>query len=143
ALVILLRYLLGIPGLCALVAVLVPWSWMAAAHRWLGLGEKPTDPVVEHLARSVSALDAFLGVWPTRPRKLTTRYGPMAKTTPAGAPRWCQGTPRRLEPPCLCRTRRLRPRTAPSPSSITTTCGRARSTEAAHRTTEFRCRPRC
>jgi hypothetical protein len=81
-LVILLRYLLGILGLFALVGVFMPLSWMAAAHRWLGLGKMPTDPVVECLARSVSAIDALLGVWPTRPRKLTTRGGRMAKTTP-------------------------------------------------------------
>jgi hypothetical protein len=46
-LVILLRYFLGIPGLFALVAVVMPLSWMAATHRWLGPGEMPTDPVVE------------------------------------------------------------------------------------------------
>jgi hypothetical protein len=60
-LVIILRYLLGIPGLFALVAVLVPLSWLAATHRWLGLGEMPTASVVEYLARSVSATYALLG----------------------------------------------------------------------------------
>jgi hypothetical protein len=60
-LVILLRYLLGIPGLFALVAVFMPLSWMDAAHRWLGLGEMPAGPVVEYLARSVSAFYALLG----------------------------------------------------------------------------------
>jgi hypothetical protein len=60
-LVILLRYLFGIPGLFALVAVFMPFSWMAAAHRWLGLDEMPTSPVVEYLARSVSAFYALLG----------------------------------------------------------------------------------
>jgi hypothetical protein len=60
-LVILPRYFGGIPGLFALVAVVMPVSWMAAAHRWLGLGEMPTAPVVEYLARSVSAFYALLG----------------------------------------------------------------------------------
>jgi len=60
-LVILLRYFLGIPGLFALVAVFMPLSWMAAAHRWLGLGEMPTGPVVEYLARSLSAFYALVG----------------------------------------------------------------------------------
>jgi hypothetical protein len=60
-LVILLRYLLGIPGLFALVAVFMPLSWMAATHRWLGLGEMPTAPLVEYLARSLSAIYALLG----------------------------------------------------------------------------------
>src|SRR5215813_1324955 len=60
-LVILLRYLLGIPGLFALVGVFRPLSWMVATHRWLGLGEMPTGPVVEYLACSVSAFYALVG----------------------------------------------------------------------------------
>src|SRR5262249_44191685 len=60
ALVILLRFV-GVPALFALVAVFMPFSWMAATHRWLGLGEMPTGPVVEYLARSVSAFYAVLG----------------------------------------------------------------------------------
>ena len=59
-LVILLR-ILGMMGLFALVAVLMPVSWMAATHRWLGLGEMPTGPVVEYLARSLSAFYALVG----------------------------------------------------------------------------------
>src|SRR5690348_8428650 len=61
ALVILFRYLLGIGSLFALVPVVMPWSWMAATHRWLGLGEMPTGPVVEYLARSLSAFYALVG----------------------------------------------------------------------------------
>src|SRR5260370_845110 len=60
ALVVLLR-LVGVPALFALVAVVMPLSWMDAAHRWLGLGEKPTVPVVEYLARSLSAFYALVG----------------------------------------------------------------------------------
>ena len=60
-LVILFRYLLGIGSLFALVPVVMPMSWMAATHRWLGLGEMPTGPIVEYLARSVSAFYAFFG----------------------------------------------------------------------------------
>ena len=60
-LVILFRYFLGIGSLFALVPVLMPMSWMAATHRWLGLGEMPTAPVVEYLARSLSAFYAFVG----------------------------------------------------------------------------------
>ena len=41
--------------------MLWPVSWMAAAHRWLGLGEMPTGPVVEYLARSLSAFYALVG----------------------------------------------------------------------------------
>src|SRR5690349_2049436 len=60
ALVILLRFV-GVSALFALVAMLMPLSWMAATHRWLGLGEMPTAPVVEYLARSVSAFYALMG----------------------------------------------------------------------------------
>jgi hypothetical protein len=37
AMVLLLRFV-GVPALFALVAVFMPVSWMAATHRWLGLG---------------------------------------------------------------------------------------------------------
>ena len=60
ALVILLRFV-GVPALFALVAVFMPVSWMAATHRWLGLGEMPTGPVVVYLARSLSAFYAIMG----------------------------------------------------------------------------------
>jgi hypothetical protein len=61
ALTILLRTI-GVIMLFALVAVLTPMSWMVGTHRWLGLGEMPSDPVVEYLARCVSAFYAFVGV---------------------------------------------------------------------------------
>jgi hypothetical protein len=60
ALVLLLRFVGG-TALFALVAVFMPWSWMAATHRWLGLGEMPAGPVVEYLARSLSAFYAIMG----------------------------------------------------------------------------------
>jgi hypothetical protein len=59
AISILLR-VLGVGGLFALVAVVMPVSWMAATHRWLGLGEMPSGPVVEYLARSLSAFYALV-----------------------------------------------------------------------------------
>jgi hypothetical protein len=60
ALVILLRCV-GVTALFALAAVFMPMSWMATTHRWLGLGEMPTAPVVEYLARSVSAFYTLVG----------------------------------------------------------------------------------
>jgi hypothetical protein len=45
----------------ALVAVFMPYSWMDAAHRWLGLGSLPPNPVVGYLARSLSLFYALLG----------------------------------------------------------------------------------
>jgi hypothetical protein len=60
ALAIFLRCL-GVGSLFALVPVFMPFSWMVATHQWLGLGEMPTGPVVEYLARSVSAFYALSG----------------------------------------------------------------------------------
>ena len=60
-LVIFLRCL-GVGSLFALVAVVMPFSWMVATHRWLGLGEMLEGPVFEYLARSVSAYYALFGV---------------------------------------------------------------------------------
>jgi hypothetical protein len=34
---------------------------MAATHRWLGLGELPVAPIMEYLARSVSAFYVLFG----------------------------------------------------------------------------------
>jgi hypothetical protein len=42
--------------------MLLPVEWMASAHEWLGMGEFPRGPVVEYLARSVSALYGFHGI---------------------------------------------------------------------------------
>ena len=43
-------------------AVLLPTDWMAATHRWLGMGEFPQAPLTDYLVRSVSALYGFHGV---------------------------------------------------------------------------------
>ncbi len=56
----LLRYM-GSVCLLALVAVFMPYSWMNAAHHWLGLGTLPREPIVGYLTRSVSLIYAFLG----------------------------------------------------------------------------------
>jgi hypothetical protein len=60
ALTILLRCV-GAGFLFALVPVFMPFSWMVGTHRWLGLGDMPTGPVVEYLARSLSAFYAMMG----------------------------------------------------------------------------------
>jgi hypothetical protein len=60
-LVLLLRVAGGLT-VTAFLAMLMPGDWMAATHRWLGLGELPRQPVVEYLARSASALYGFHGV---------------------------------------------------------------------------------
>jgi hypothetical protein len=55
-----LRYL-GTVCLLALVAVVMPHSWMDATHRWLGLGEMPSGPIVGYLTRTLSAFYALFG----------------------------------------------------------------------------------
>jgi hypothetical protein len=77
-LVVLLR-VGGASGLLALVAVFMPLSWMAATHRWLGLGEMPTAPVVEYLARSLSAFYALLGFLLLVMSSDLERYRPMVR----------------------------------------------------------------
>ena len=43
-------------------AMLLPVDWMAASHRWLGMGEFPDAPLTDYLIRSISALYGFHGV---------------------------------------------------------------------------------
>jgi hypothetical protein len=78
SLVILLRCL-GVGSLFALVAVFMPESWMAATHRWLGLGEMPTGPVVEYLARSLSAFYALFGALCLVVASDLERYRPLVR----------------------------------------------------------------
>jgi len=47
----------------AIVAVFMPLSWMASVHEFLGLRKMPEGPIVEYIARSLSALYALLGCW--------------------------------------------------------------------------------
>ena len=77
-LVLLLRFL-GVGSLLALVPVFMPFSWMAATHRWLGLGEMPAAPVVEYLARSVSAFYAFTGALCLLVAADLERYRPLVR----------------------------------------------------------------
>src|SRR3954447_11181013 len=78
-LVILFRYLLGIGSLFALIPVVMPWSWMAATHRWLGLGEMPTGPIVEYLARCLSAFYALVGAFCLVMASDLERYRPLVR----------------------------------------------------------------
>jgi hypothetical protein len=77
-LVFLLR-LVGVGSLFALIPVLMPMSWMVATHRWLGLGEMPTDPVVEYLARDLSAFYALVGALLLVMASDLERYRPMVR----------------------------------------------------------------
>ncbi len=48
--------------LTALVPVFFPYAWMQAIHRAIGLGELPAQPIIEYMARSLSAFYACYGV---------------------------------------------------------------------------------
>ena len=60
ALTILLR-VVGVIACTAVVASVMPTTWIAATHRWLGLGDFPDAPITQYLARSISALCAVFG----------------------------------------------------------------------------------
>ncbi len=60
-LVIMLR-LVGLLDFCALIAVMVPHTWIEQSHRFLGLGEFPTEPIAGYLARCTSAWYASYGL---------------------------------------------------------------------------------
>ena len=77
-LVFLLR-LVGVGSLFALVAVVMPSTWMAATHRWLGLGEMPAGPVVEYLARDLSAFCALVGALLPVMASDLERYRPLVR----------------------------------------------------------------
>jgi len=52
---------IGTTSLLAVIAVVMPYSWMNAIHQWLGMGQLPPEPVVGYLARSTSGFYALLG----------------------------------------------------------------------------------
>jgi hypothetical protein len=57
--------LLRISGVILVTAfpmMLLPVSWMAATHEWLGLGKFPESLLVDYLTRSIAALYGFHGV---------------------------------------------------------------------------------
>jgi hypothetical protein len=53
--------LFGLPAAFAIVPFLMPTSWMAAVHERIGLGELPSKPIVDYLARYSSGFSAFSG----------------------------------------------------------------------------------
>lgn len=59
-LTVLLR-LVGILLMLAALAIVMPFEWMAALHRALGLGGLPELPIIQYLTRSVSAVYATWG----------------------------------------------------------------------------------
>ncbi len=76
ALTLLLR-LTGVVLLTALLAVVMPTSWMDSIHAWLGLGELPRTPIVEYLTRSLSMMYALLGALLLYMAGDVRRYAPL------------------------------------------------------------------
>ena len=60
AIVVILRTL-GIGGLLAIPAVLLPFEWMNEIHQYMGLGVLPDVAITRYLARSLSAFYAMFG----------------------------------------------------------------------------------
>jgi hypothetical protein len=75
-LVVLLRVGGGLACL-AVIAVFLPTAWMAAIHRWLGLGEFPDAAITQYLARSVSAFYAMFGGLTILASFDVRRFGPV------------------------------------------------------------------
>ncbi len=59
-LIILLR-VGGVAACTAIIPSVMPTTWIAATHRWLGLGDFPDAPITLYLARSLSAFYAIFG----------------------------------------------------------------------------------
>jgi hypothetical protein len=57
----LLLFLFGLPAAMAVLPFVMPFSWMAAIHEWLGMGVLPHKPIVDYLARYASGFSAFYG----------------------------------------------------------------------------------
>ena len=78
ALVVVLR-IDGAVQLLGALAVVMPFAWMAATHRFLGMGELPQAPIVEYLARSLSVLYALRGALVLFVSRDVRRYGPLIR----------------------------------------------------------------
>ena len=80
----LLVWLLRIGGLMmlsAIVPMFMPIGWIDQAHRMMGLGPFPPEPVAEYLARLSSGLYAVLGGYQLALSRDLTRYRPMVVFT--------------------------------------------------------------
>jgi hypothetical protein len=75
-----LKIVLRINGLItssAILAVFMPLSWMQNTHRYLGMGDIPTVPIFEYLARTVSYLYFVHGLLCLLLSTDVRRFGPI------------------------------------------------------------------
>jgi len=83
-LLVLLLRLAGAVMCLAAPALVMPTGWMAACHRWLGLGEFPPQPLAEYLARCTSGLFAVFGAALLVLSCDVGRYGPAIRVLAIG-----------------------------------------------------------
>lgn len=76
--------LVGAVELLAFAAVLMPHSWMAATHRWMGLGDMPPGPVFDSVMRQVSFTYGIHGVALWIVAADVVRYRPFVILTAVG-----------------------------------------------------------
>lgn len=74
----------GLVMLPAFGAMVMPLSWMDAAHARLGLGQFPPEPIAEYLARSTSGLYGLLGVLFLLAASDVRKYAVMARVLVLG-----------------------------------------------------------
>ncbi|MDD4891762.1 MAG: hypothetical protein PHU85_17730 [Phycisphaerae bacterium] len=74
----------GVVMLLAFAAMVMPASWMAATHRWLGLGPFPEGPIAEYLARLTSGLYGLLGILLLLAASDVRRYWVLARVLALG-----------------------------------------------------------
>jgi hypothetical protein len=60
--IIYLLRIVGFGSLTAIIFVFCPLNWMDSIHQMLGFGPFPAAAMIEYLARTESALYAFLGM---------------------------------------------------------------------------------
>ena len=60
-----------------IIATVMPTSWIAATHEWIGLGEFPDTPITQYLARTISALYAVFGALSIIVSMDIKRYAPI------------------------------------------------------------------
>lgn len=67
----------GVITASALLAVFMPVGWMNDTHRYLGMGDVPTAPIFEYLARTVSFLYFVHGALCLLLSSDVRRFGPV------------------------------------------------------------------
>ena len=77
-LIVFLR-VVGVLACTAIIASVMPTTWIVAAHKWLRLGEFPEGRITEYLARSISALYASFGVLMIVVSTDVHRYAPIVR----------------------------------------------------------------